>query len=39
MFWEKRIVKILAAILIITLIFVMLLSHSEGDISCLYTNF
>ena len=39
MFWKKRIVRILAAILIIVLVFFMLLSHSKGDISCLYTSF
>ncbi len=39
MFWEKRIVRILAAILMIVLVFVMLLLRSNGDISCLYTNF
>lgn len=39
MFWKKRIVRILAAILIVVLVFFMLLSHSQEDISCLYTNF
>ena len=39
MFWKKRIVRILVALLIVALVFFMLLSHSKGDISCLYTNF
>lgn len=39
MFWKKRIVRILAVMLIVALVFFMLLSRSNGDISCLYTNF
>ena len=39
MFLKKRIVRILVAMLIVVLVFFMLLSHSKGDISCLYTSF
>lgn len=39
MFWKKRIVRILAAILITALVLYMLIIRQDGDISCLYTNF
>lgn len=39
MFWKKKTVKVLAAIVVFALVLLMLMYRSEGDISCLYTTF
>lgn len=37
--WKKRIVKIVIAIVVLALMFLLLMVRSDGDISCLYTTF
>ena len=39
MFWKKRIVKVLAFMVILLLTLLLLMVRSDGDISCLYTTF
>ncbi len=39
MFWKKRIIKILAVLIIVALTILLLMVRSEGDISCLYAGF
>ncbi len=37
--WKKRIVKVLITIAVLTLMLLLLMVRSDGDISCLYTTF
>ena len=39
MFWRKKVVKMLVAIVVFALVLLLLMHRSEGDISCLYTTF
>ena len=39
MFWKKRIVRIIAVIIIAALVLCLLLAPTHEEISCLYTNF
>jgi len=39
MFWRKKVVKVLVAIVVFALVLLLLMHRSEGDISCLYTTF
>ena len=39
MFWKRKIVKILAVIVIFALMLLLLMVRNDGDISCLYTTF
>ena len=39
MFWKKKTVKVLIIIAVFALVLLLLMSRSDGDISCLYTTF
>ena len=39
MFWRKKVVKVLAVIVVFALVLLLLMHRSEGDIPCLYTTF
>lgn len=39
MFWKRKIVRILAVIVIFALVLLLLMVRNDADISCLYTTF
>ena len=39
MSWKRKIGKALAVVVVFALVLLMLMTHSSGDISCLYTTF
>lgn len=39
MFWKRRIVKVFVVVVVFTLVLLLLMYRTEGDISCLYTTF